>query len=153
VLQDLGTTLRELLDHGPRHATDVGDTVRDRFPLQAQTVAQLASQDRLVQVSRRLSLTIEVAGIERCPAAVRALREVARYNVRVEQRIARARRAVKERGGDEPAPADLDRAPGTAPGTTSLTLQIVQCLAHRRVMPGAQFAGDVGRTDRPQHAH
>jgi hypothetical protein len=70
--------------------------------------------------------------------AVLTKREVANHDVRVQERIAGARRAVGERRRDEPLPADLAHAVLAAAPAARLNLEVVECLPHRRVVRGAR---------------
>ena len=83
---------------------EVGQTLRRRFPLDAERAGELGSELGLVEVAggEPVGLQDRLA-VERAPLAVaRGLGQVADDHVRVQVRVLRTRGAVLVSGGDEP---------------------------------------------------
>ena len=70
---DLGGALRERVQELGGHAGDLGLSIFDRPPDDSIAVRELGPQHRLVQAAQCPLVTLEVAGVQRHPAALRRL--------------------------------------------------------------------------------
>jgi hypothetical protein len=148
-VEDLAPPLREVLDDLPRDAVDVGDAVLDRLPGQAQSLRELLPQHGLIEEAGGAGLPVEVAAIQRRPAPVRSSREVPRDDVRVQQRVAGARRAMGEGSGHEALASDLHDPAAPSAGAARLALHVAHRLRDGRVVAGPQLLGYRRIPDRP----
>ncbi len=153
VLEDLGASPREMVDHCAWHAGDVGGPALDGVPAQAQALGELGAQRRLVEVAGRLRVPVQQPPVQRGPAAVRTLRRVRDHDVRVQQRITRARGPVPERRRDEAAASNEHGAAVSAACHARLTFQIRKRVTDRGLVSGDDLAHDLGLADPEQHAH
>lgn len=122
VLEDLRPSLREVVDHAARHHRHVRDAVLHRLPLKPEPVGQLTTERRLVEKPGRLGVPVEVPGVERGPALIRALGQIADDDMGVQQRITSPRRPMLEGRADKAAALDLK---DTAVATTRPALSRV----------------------------
>jgi hypothetical protein len=120
-----------VLDHAARDALEVSAPVLDGLPAQPEFPRQLGPEGGLVEVAGRLGVPIQLAAVERRPAAIRRPRGVGDDHVRVQQRVAGARGPVPEGRGDEATPRQPDRPRPTATSPARLTLEIPERLTHR----------------------
>ena len=93
---------------------------------------QLAAQHRLVDELAAPRVRVEPPAVERRPAPVGAAPEVRDDDVRVQLRIAGARRAVAERRGDEPVGRHDARPAAPAPDRGGRALEVAERLADGR---------------------
>jgi hypothetical protein len=124
VLHDLRAAWGEVLDDVARHAVHVRSPAVYRLPLDPQTLRQLATQNRLVEVAGGLRVPVQMPRVKRRPAPVGTLRQIPDHDMRVEQRIAGARRAMHERGRSESAAADSHDAAGAGAGANDLQVDL-----------------------------
>lgn len=153
MLEDLRPPPREVLDDPTRDANEVRRPALDGEPPHAKPLGQLRAQRRVVEVARGLRVPVERAAVERGPAPVRALSHVRDHDVRVQQRIPGARRAMLERRRHEAAALYDRRAATAASRLTSLALEIAERLADRGPMRRADGLHDCLVGDREHDAH
>jgi hypothetical protein len=79
--------------------------------------------------------------------------DVADDDVGVQQRVARARRAVTERGGDEPSTAHGDSAAMVAPHSARLALEIGHRFHDRGLVRPDDLSRHIGLRDAEEDAH
>ena len=99
---DLSAPPAERPHHVSRHTDDLRDPLPHRRPLDAELARQLTAQHRLVDEARRPRVRIQPPPIERRPPPIEPAPEIRHEHVRVELRIAGARRPMPERRGDQP---------------------------------------------------
>ena len=132
-LDDLRPPGRELCDSASRYSLEVGQTLRRRFPLDAERARELGPQLGLVEVAggEPVGLQDRLA-VECAPLAVaRRLGEVADDHVRVQMRVLRPRGAVLVSRGDEPRCVLAVDPAGAAADDAGLVLEICE-----RGLPG-----------------
>ena len=101
-------------------AGDLGLPVDDRPPRDPEAVGQLGAQHRLVQPAEHPLMPLQVAGVERPPAAVVGLHLGRDHGVGVDLRVVGPRRRLPERGHRQPVrvgmqPAAVEADPGRRP--------------------------------------
>ncbi len=87
---------------------------------------QFGAQRGLVEDAGGLLVMEQLMPVDRAPHPVRAQQFVRDQGVGVQLRIPRARRAVIEQGGGEPAGADLFDAVGAAPRQRRVLIEVGQ---------------------------
>jgi hypothetical protein len=142
-----------VLDHRTLHFGELGRTVVDLAPLQAETLADKGPQVCLIQRPRRLRGRVEQRAVQRREATVRSARQVAGDDMGVQLRIKRPAHAMPVGGRDQPA------------GTLDTLATFAAADHHRRVLEIGQRGSDglfvashesargLRRGDREQDAH
>ena len=138
--------------HRRRHAVDVGDPVAHRSPRHPELASQQRPQPRLVEVAGRLRVRVDPATVERRPAPVGAEHDVGDEHVRVELRIAGARRPMPERRGDQPAPRDHVHAAAAAARHPGRPLDVAERLGDRPIVRVPDRTAQLVVADPEQHA-
>ena len=133
-LDDLLAPAREHGQHLGGQRSQVGGALAHRPPLQPEPIAHLGAQVRLVEVAGGLGVLVEMAAVERGPAAVRAARDVGADHVRVQLRVQRARHPVPVGRGDHALARLDDRAALAAPHLDRRVLDVLQRRAHGRLV-------------------
>jgi hypothetical protein len=142
-----------VLHHLAWNPGQVGAALLNRTELDAEPPHQLGAQLGLVQHARGLRVAVEQPPVERRPAPVRTTRHVAHNDVRVKERVARPRRAMPKRRGNEPLTADVLMAPAAAPRETRPVLEIAQRPLDRDVVSLTHLPRDLRIAGAPQDAH
>ena len=141
LLDDLGPTAREVLADLGVDPGDLGDSLINRRPLQAEPLGELSPQRRLVQEARGLGVR------EQRPAIEGRLAPLGRGPIRddsvgVQLRIARRELRWRNSATVSPSPrmnADAVAAPA---GPARLTLDVAERVENRRVMRASRTARD-----------
>jgi hypothetical protein len=97
-------------------------------------------------------MPVQQPPIERTPAPVGSASGVRHDDMRVQQRVARARRSMLEPCRHEPVTTVRDHATGTTPDPARLALQVLQGLLYRGGVCRSELACDRAVSDREQHA-
>ena len=119
---DVGAALGEHVEQLVGDAGDLGLTVDDRPPLDAEAVGQLGAQHRLVQAAEHPLMPLQVAGVERVPAAVGGLHLGRDHGVGVDLRIIGPRRRLAERRHRQPVRVRMQTAAvGRGSGSSTRT--------------------------------
>jgi hypothetical protein len=154
VRDDLRAAGRERAQHGVGDAADLGHALDGWLPVDTEARRQLVAELRLVQRpgGEAVGAQQQVA-VERAPRAVGALGHVRDDHVRVQVRIERAARAVRERGGDEARAPFADDAVSAAARDAGRLLEIGE-----RGLPGglvclARLEANPLIPERVQQAH
>ena len=151
---DLPTPGRELPEHGPGDARDVGDPVADRAPLHPEALGQLPPEMRFVQVPDRRQPRVQRPGIERRPPIIaRGVGKVGHHHMGVQVRVTGSRRAVPERRGNEPVAIQHGVAGLAPPNPARHLLKDLQRSTDRRVGRVADLVGHLRRPEREQQGH
>ena len=95
---------------------------------------------------------VETSRVERGPASIVGLNEIRDDHVRVQLRIARARSAMHERGGDQPVSADADASGRTAPPHGGVALEVPERILDGGVVRSSDGATERTLADTEQHA-
>ena len=109
--RDLGSPLRERLDHLSRHSDDVRVAVRRRPPLDAHPGGQQVAEVGLIEVARSLGMleqAIPGDGPPHRPLVAVDPGHVRHHHMGVQQRITRPARPMIKRRSDHPVGLDLE---------------------------------------------
>ena len=98
-------------------------------------------------------MEVEQSGVGCRPAPVLGQYGVGHQHVRMELRIARARRPVAEGGADQAAGADAHLPAGSAPGLRGVALEVAEGVDDRFVVGGPDGIGHRSLGQPPQQAH
>ena len=131
---------------------DLGNSLINWRPLEAEPLAELSPQRRLVQEARRLGVREQRPAIKGrlAPVGRRPIRD---DSVRVQMRVARARAAVaKQRRGQRVTVQNAD-AVAAPSGPARLTLDVAERVEDRRVMRVADGARHLVVADAEQDRH
>jgi hypothetical protein len=151
---NLAATPAEGADHLRGDALQLRGPLHHRGPAHPEATAQLGAQLGLVQVAGRLGVAVDEAAVQRPPPTLGVTNEVGDEHVVVQQRIAGARGAMLEAGGDESHPAHWHHAAfAPAPTERRLSLQVAQRGAHRRLVAQLDLARYLSLTERKQQRH
>ena len=99
---DLVASCGELVDDLHRDRRQIRDPASHRPPVDTQRGGELVAELGLVEVADGLGPVVQRPRIERCPPVVGPMNQVRDHHVSVEMRVTDTRRAMPERGGDEP---------------------------------------------------
>ncbi len=155
-LLDLGTPLREHLDHFRRYADDLGVTVHDRRELHAEAVGEQMPQVRLVQIPGRMRMFVQADPGDGPPPRIGRI--VDRGHVRgddvgVQQRITRPAGAMIERGRDDPRRRHQVSVLAALAGEDRVGLVVADDLIDRLRMRTPDLAPPAIVSECPQDAH
>jgi hypothetical protein len=148
---DLGGALGEHLQQLPADAGDLGLPVHDRLPLHPIAVGELGPQDRLVQAAQHPLVALQVAGVQRQPAAIIDLDLGRDDRMGVELRVIGPRRGLPERRHRQSQCVRVQASPvGPDPRRRPVALDMLERRLNGDVMGGqqARVAGE-----RPPDAH
>ena len=151
-VDDLLTTLGELVDDRARHALDVGCAARHGTPLEPEPEVELFAQRGLVEVAGRLLLGVEVPRVQRRPPLVGPFRQVRGDNVGVQQRITGPAGPVDEARLDEAVALDLNGTTLPSARAAGLALEVVHRLVDGGVVAGPDLGCHPLVADGPENA-
>ena len=151
---DLPAPGRELPQHRPRNAGDVGDAVAYRPPLDTEALGELPAQVGFVEVPDGGQPGVQRPAVQRRPPAVtRGVGEVGDHDMGVQVRVPGPGGAVPKRGGHEPIPVDHGVAALAAAHPARHPLQHPQRPGHGGVGGVADLVGHLRWAEREQQRH
>ena len=146
---DVGAALGEHAEQLVGHAGDLGLAVDDRPPLDAEPVGELGAEDGLVEAAEHPLVPLQVAGVERVPAAVGCLDLGGDDGVGVDLRVVGSRRGLTERRHREPVRVRVQAAAvGSDAGRRPEPLEVRQRRSDGDVV---RFEQPVVAGQRPPH--
>jgi hypothetical protein len=154
VLVDRRRPLGEEATHPRLHTDHVAQTGRRDLPRGADAFGQLPAQAGVVDRAGRPQVSEDPPAVHRRPHTVDALGHVGHHQVAVEVRIEGPAGAVNEVAGHHAGRRHQGEMaiPGS-PHPHGSALEIVGCFSHRGMVPVADLAGDLARSQEVQNAH
>jgi hypothetical protein len=131
---DLGPPAAEQPPHFGRDVRQLRDAVTHWLPLDADRPRELTPQHRLIDPARRCGVPIQAAAVERRPTPIGAIADVRDHDVRMQLRIAGARRPMPEDRSDKPGGRQHDSAATPAPHRGRVAFEVAQRLGRCSVV-------------------
>jgi hypothetical protein len=149
---DLGPPATEQPAYLGRDTGQLGDAVTHRRPLDAERPRELTPQHRLIDPARSSCVPVQAPAVECRPAPVGAVADVRDHDVRMQLRVAGARRSVPEDGSDEPGGRQHDSAAPPASHGGRVAFEVAQRFGRRSVVAVSHRTLDAAVAEAEQDA-